>query len=48
MTDVNLRGGFRYLMVFLDSATAVNVNISNIWLEPGYQPTWSNLRAYQG
>ncbi|KUI69286.1 hypothetical protein VM1G_05479 [Cytospora mali] len=47
MPDEKLRGGFRYLTLFLISESA-SVNISSIELEIGFQPTWSNLRAYQG
>lgn len=47
MPDDKLRGGFRYLTLFLISETA-SVNITDISLEIGFQPTWSNLRAYQG
>lgn len=47
MPDENLRGGFRYLTLFLISESA-SVSISSIELEIGFQPTWSNLRAYQG
>lgn len=45
----HLRGGFRYLTLFLltNSSTA-SVSIDDINLEIGFQPTWSNLRAYQG
>ncbi|KAJ9132177.1 Bacterial alpha-L-rhamnosidase domain-containing protein [Pleurostoma richardsiae] len=47
MPDDKLRGGFRYLTVFLLS-DAASVSISDVSLEIGFQPTWSNLRAYQG
>lgn len=47
MPDEKLRGGFRYLTLFLVSGSA-SVDISSIELEIGFQPTWSNLRAYQG
>ncbi|KAK2597828.1 hypothetical protein N8I77_012589 [Diaporthe amygdali] len=47
MPDEKLRGGFRYLTLFLISESA-SVDISSIELEIGFQPTWSNLRAYQG
>ncbi|KAJ5748250.1 uncharacterized protein N7511_009946 [Penicillium nucicola] len=49
MPDKYLRGGFRYLTVFLitdDDLT--KVKIDDLSLELGFQPTWSNLRAYQG
>jgi hypothetical protein len=48
MPDVKLRGGFRYLTIFLVTNVATNVNIIEINLEIGFQPTWSNLQAYQG
>lgn len=47
MPDEKLRGGFRYLTLFLITESA-SVDISSIELEIGFQPTWSNLRAYQG
>lgn len=47
MPDGKLRGGFRYLTLFL-VADAASVDLSSIELEIGFQPTWSNLRAYQG
>ncbi|CAG8971491.1 hypothetical protein HYALB_00002075 [Hymenoscyphus albidus] len=46
-----IRGGFRYLTVFTKSNNAaghIEVDISDIYVEIGYQPAWSNLRAYQG
>ncbi|TGJ88190.1 glycoside hydrolase family 78 [Xylaria hypoxylon] len=43
----NLRGGFRYLTLFL-SGDGVTVTIRNLDLELSFQPTWPNLRAYQG
>jgi hypothetical protein len=49
MPDDKLRGGFRYLTVSLsDAAADSSVLIFNILLELSFQPTWSNLRAYQG
>lgn len=48
MPDVSLRGGFRYLTIFLVADTGILVTIRNISLEISFQPTWSNLRAYQG
>lgn len=47
MPDEGLRGGFRYLTLFL-VANAASVDLSSIELEIGFQPTWSNLKAYQG
>jgi hypothetical protein len=48
MPDAKLRGGFRYLTAFLITDQDATVSIGNISLEIGFQPTWSNLRAYQG
>lgn len=48
MPDIRLRGGFRYLTLFLVSNGTATVNINDISLAIGFQPTWSNLRAYQG
>ncbi|KAH8205366.1 hypothetical protein TruAng_000445 [Truncatella angustata] len=47
MPDRNLRGGFRYMTLFLQPGS-VSLNINSISLEIAFQPTWSNLRAYQG
>lgn len=48
MPDKYLRGGFRYLTVFLIANGTTSVQINNIILDIGFQPTWSNLQAYQG
>ncbi|TVY20687.1 hypothetical protein LARI1_G001193 [Lachnellula arida] len=48
MPDLRLRGGFRYLTVFLVTNSTTSVEIKDIKLEIGFEPTWSNLRAYQG
>jgi hypothetical protein len=48
MPDAKLRGGFRYLTLFLITNGTNSVNITDISLEIGFQPTWSNLKAYQG
>jgi hypothetical protein len=48
MPDLSLRGGFRYLTLFLITNGTTAVDIKDIKLEIGFQPTWSNLRAYQG
>ncbi|OJI99083.1 hypothetical protein ASPVEDRAFT_187031 [Aspergillus versicolor CBS 583.65] len=48
MPDAKLRGGFRYLTLFLEGEGEGTLTIKNITLEISYQPTWSNLRAYQG
>ncbi|KAI1777053.1 glycoside hydrolase family 78 protein [Hypoxylon cercidicola] len=47
MPDEQLRGGFRYMTLFLVGASS-SVTINNVSLELSFQPTWSNLRAYQG
>ncbi|GAB7347893.1 hypothetical protein MBLNU459_g5416t1 [Dothideomycetes sp. NU459] len=45
----HLRGGFRYLTLFIiTNDTASTIDIKNVTLEIGFQPTWPNLRAYQG
>ncbi|KAI9147232.1 hypothetical protein HJFPF1_13267 [Paramyrothecium foliicola] len=46
--DQKLRGGFRYLTLFLESDSQSTLSIDGIELEISFQPTWSNLRAYQG
>lgn len=47
MPDEQLRGGFRYMTLFLVGASS-SVTINNVSLELSFQPTWSNLRAYKG
>ncbi|OQE30470.1 hypothetical protein PENFLA_c003G06452 [Penicillium flavigenum] len=48
MPDKYLRGGFRYLTVFLLTDDSTSVQIDDLTLELAFKPTWSNLRAYQG
>lgn len=50
MEDKKMRGGFRYLTVFLltEANATTTLDIKDITLEISFQPTWSNLRAYQG
>ncbi|KAL4925422.1 pectin lyase fold/virulence factor [Aspergillus undulatus] len=53
MPDKKLRGGFRYLTLFLTSSSSesqeeVAIEIRDITLELSIQPTWSDLRAYSG
>jgi hypothetical protein len=51
MPDKHLRGGFRYLTLFLKTpipSTNTVLNITDIRLELSIQPTWSYLQAYQG
>lgn len=47
MPDAQLRGGFRYMTLFLQPGS-VSLVIQGISVEIAFQPTWSNLRAYQG
>ncbi|KAI1805334.1 glycoside hydrolase family 78 protein [Daldinia bambusicola] len=47
MPTEQLRGGFRYMTLFLTGATS-SVTVTGVRLEISFQPTWSNLRAYQG
>lgn len=48
MPDRKLRGGFRYLTLFAQTNSNLSISIKDITLEIAFQPTWSNLRAYQG
>lgn len=48
MPDEYLRGGFRYLTLFLVTDDSATVHLKDVNLEIAFQPTWSNLRAYQG
>lgn len=48
MADKVLRGGFRYLTVFLITESKITISVDSVKLEIGFQPTWSNLKAYQG
>jgi hypothetical protein len=51
MPQAKLRGGFRYLTIFLTAANTTSnptLDITDINLDIGFLPTWSNLRAYQG
>ena len=48
MPDISLRGGFRCLTVFLVAAPSAAITVKNINIEISFQPTWANLRAYQG
>lgn len=48
MPDQYLRGGFRYLTVFLVTNNSAVVSLKDVSVELDFQPTWSNLRAYQG
>lgn len=44
----HLRGGFRYLTLFLLTNDTTTLDINDVSLSIGFEPTWSNLRAYQG
>ncbi|KZM28619.1 catalytic [Ascochyta rabiei] len=48
MPDVSLRGGFRYLTVFLLASPNESLTVRRVKLEISFQPTWPDLRAYQG
>ncbi|KAF2194007.1 glycoside hydrolase family 78 protein [Zopfia rhizophila CBS 207.26] len=48
MPDKSMRGGFRYMTVFLLANGAISVDLTDVSLEISFQPTWANLRAYQG
>ncbi|KAI9644747.1 hypothetical protein NHQ30_006774 [Ciborinia camelliae] len=49
MPDAKFRGGFRYLTIFITSVEPIiEFNITDITLEIGFQPAWSNLQAYGG
>ncbi|KDN65447.1 putative bacterial alpha-L-rhamnosidase domain-containing protein [Colletotrichum sublineola] len=48
-----LRGGFRYLTLYLmtdgpGAAASATLSVDDVSVEIAFQPTWSNLRAYQG
>ena len=49
MPDKVLRGGFRYMTLWLSTnSSSTSFTAQNISVELDFQPTWSNLRAYQG
>ncbi|PSK56698.1 hypothetical protein B9Z65_6322 [Elsinoe australis] len=49
MPDKLMRGGFRYLTLFLlTTDSSASISFDDISLEISFEPTWSNLRAYQG
>ena len=48
MPDKHMRGGFRYMSVFLITNMNTTIDITDVSLEISFQPTWTNLRAYQG
>ena len=49
MPDRYLRGGFRYMTLFLITNDAsASVSITEAEVELDFMPTWSDMRAYQG
>ncbi|KAH8588401.1 glycoside hydrolase family 78 protein [Bisporella sp. PMI_857] len=50
LPDAQMRGGFRYLTLFLNGGPNhnFNISISSITCELSFQPEWPNLRAYGG
>jgi hypothetical protein len=48
MPDEWMRGGFRYMTAFLTTNSSAWFNVTDVQLELSFQPTWANLRAYQG
>ena len=54
MPPNKLRGGFRYMTTFLltnestSTSSNVSVTLTNINIFLDFQPTWPNLKAYQG
>ena len=46
--DAQIRGGFRYLTVFVANGEAVSLDVLKVELEISFQPDWPNLRAYRG
>lgn len=48
MPDAKLRGGFRYLTLYQEEDDASPLIIKKVELEISFQPTWPNMRAYQG
>jgi hypothetical protein len=46
--DESMRGGFRYMTAFLTTNSGAWFNVTDVQLELSFQPTWANLRAYQG
>ena len=48
MPKKRLRGGFRYMTVFLETNSTATAILEHVSVELAFQPTWPNLRAYQG
>jgi hypothetical protein len=48
MPENKLRGGFRYMTVFLITNSTASATLEDVNITLDFQPTWPNLRAYQG
>ena len=48
MPSKSMRGGFRYLTLFLLTKGHAHLAIDSVELSLSFAPTWSNLQAYQG
>ena len=48
MPQNKLRGGFRYMTVFLVTTDGASVTLKDVNVTLDFQPTWPNLKAYQG
>lgn len=48
MPLAQLRGGFRYMTLFLTTNSTATMTPTSVTCELDFAPTWSNLRAYQG
>lgn len=48
MPSNKLRGGFRYMTVFLLTNESASVTLKDVNVFLDFQPTWPDLRAYQG
>jgi len=49
MPQEKLRGGFRYMTLFLiTNSSGATLTPTDVFVDLDFQPTWPNLRAYQG
>ena len=48
MPQEKLRGGFRYMTIFLVTNATATVSLESVDVQLDFQPTWPNLQAYQG
>lgn len=48
MPQQRLRGGFRYMTVFLETNSTASASLSDVAVELDFMPTWPDLKAYQG